>query len=121
VKLDRRELRLKDALTNYLETTRATEQHVTFVKRAINVRLEDWLSYPLSEITGAMIRKRHTELTVDGPVMADETMRALRAVWNAARDEFDRFDIPPCPTDILRKRAGKVENRDRTNQRDRGD
>lgn len=106
-KLDRRELRLKDALTNYLETTRATEQHITFVKRSINVRLEDWLSYPLSEITGAMIRKRHTELTADGPVMADETMRALRAVWNAARDEFDRFDIPPCPTDILRKRAGK--------------
>lgn len=106
-KLDRRELLLKDAVANYLENTRATPQHVSFVKRAMNVRLEEWLDWPLSEITGAMIRKRHSELTENGPVMADETMRALRAVWNAARDEFDKFDIPPCPTDILRKRSGK--------------
>lgn len=105
--LERREITLRDALDAYLETTRACDQHVTFVKRAIEFRLEDWLAHPLSEITGAMVRKRHHELTEDGPVMADETMRAMRAVWNAARDEFEKYDIPPAPTDILRKRSGK--------------
>ena len=39
-KLDRRELLLKDAVANYLENTRATAQHVAFVKRSMNVRLE---------------------------------------------------------------------------------
>lgn len=105
--MERREITLQDALNTYLETTRACDQHVAFVKRSLEVRLDDWLSHPLSEITGAMVRKRHRELTEDGPVMADETMRAMRAVWNAARDEFEKYDIPPPPTDILRKRSGK--------------
>lgn len=107
--LERREITLQDALNTYLETTRACDQHVAYVKRALEVRLEEWLSHPLSEITGAMVRKRHRELTEGGPVMADETMRAMRAVWNAARDEFEKYDIPPCPTDILRKRSGKKQ------------
>lgn len=105
--LDRREVTLKDALDSYLETTGATSQHVTYVTRAINNKLEDWLSYPLTEITGAMVRKRHQELSETGLVMADDTLRAFRTVWNAARDEFEKNDIPSCPTDILRSRSGK--------------
>ena len=39
--------------------------------------------------------------------MADETMRALRVVWNTARLDFERTNLPSCPTDVLRNRRGK--------------
>ncbi len=107
--LERREITLNDALNVYLETSRAGKQQIEYIKRSLLVRLEVWLSYPLSEITGAMVRNRHRELTPEGPVMADETMRAMRTIWNVAREEFENYTIPPCPTDILRSRAGKQQ------------
>lgn len=102
-----REVTLKEALSNYLVTSEATEQHRTFVKRAIEVRLSDWVDYPLSEITMRMVGARHMALTKLGPVMADETMRAFRVVWNTARLDFEKTNLPSCPTDVLQNKRGK--------------
>jgi integrase len=102
-----REVTLKEALSNYLQTSEAVEQHKLFVKRAIEVRLADWNEFPLREITMSMVSRRHILLTKEGPVMADETMRALRSVWNTARLDYERTNLPSCPTDVLQKKRGK--------------
>lgn len=100
-----KELTLQDALDHYLSVTAAGVQHVAFVTRALTVKLCEWLPLPMKAITGQMVRSRHAELTPDGPVMADETMRAFRTVWNAARSEFDDATLGDCPTAKLEKQT----------------
>lgn len=103
-----RELTLQDALDHYLSVTAASAQHVAYVTRALTVKLSEWLPLPLKAITGAMVRARHAELTPDGPVMADETMRAFRTVWNAARSEFEDAALGDCPTAKLEKQTKRT-------------
>ena len=102
-----REVTLKEALSNYLQTSEATGQHKSFVERAVEVRLSDWVDSPLGEITMRMVSARHMALTKLGPVMADETMRAFRVVWNTARLDFEKTNLPACPTDVLQNKRGK--------------
>lgn len=98
---------LRMALAKYLDVTTATEQHVAHVKRAIEVRLKAWLERPLEAIKMADVLAMHTRLSNEAPCMADDVMRAYRAVHNVAQIEFEDARLPPCPTLALKKRQGK--------------
>lgn len=95
---------LRDALALYLATTTTKAQHQEYVRRACETRLKDWLDRPLRDLTRSMIRSRHVTLAKDGKVMANDTLRAFRTVYNSALAEYERANLPVCPTIALRGR-----------------
>lgn len=100
--LERENPTLQNALDGYIEATSACEQHKTYVKRACEIRLKDWLDQPLRDLTRGMIRTRHTALGRDGKTMANDTLRAFRTVYNYALAEYEKAVLPVCPTIALR-------------------
>lgn len=100
--LERENPTLRSALDDYLAASSASEQHKTYVKRACEVRMKDWLAQPLRDITRGMIRTRHSTLGKDGKTMANDTLRAFRTVYNYALAEYEKASLPVCPTIALR-------------------
>jgi integrase len=100
--LERENPTLRSALDGYLDATSACEQHKTYVKRACEVRLKDWLDQPLRDLTRGMIRTKHSALGKEGKTMANDTLRAFRTVYNYALAEYEKASLPVCPTIALR-------------------
>ena len=100
--LERENPTLRHALDGYIATSRAGEQHKTYVKRACEVRMKDWLDQPIRDLTRGMIRTRHTGLGNGGKTMANDTLRAFRTVYNYALAEYEKAALPVCPTIGLR-------------------
>jgi integrase len=100
--LERENPTLRNALEGYLAATSACEQHKTYVKRACEVRLKDWLDQPLRDLTRGMIRTKHSALGKGGKTMANDTLRAFRTVYNYALAEYEKAVLPVCPTIALR-------------------
>jgi integrase len=74
--------------------------------------LEAWLDRPLRGITPAMVEEKYAAIGREaGPAAANNAMRALRAVWNAALDRDET--LPANPVRIL-KRGGWFDVRPRT-------
>ena len=58
--------------------------------------LANWKSIPLTELTRSMVRARHHEISEKrGKVVANQTMRALRAAYNLALRIIDDPDMLP--------------------------
>lgn len=100
--LERENPTLRDALDGYIKATSACEQHKTYVKRACEIRLKDWLDQPLRDLTRGMIRTKHSTLGKGGKTMANDTLRAFRTVYNYALAEYEKAVLPVCPTIALR-------------------
>jgi integrase len=100
--LERENPTLRNALDGYLAATSACEQHKTYVQRACEVRLKDWLDQPLRDLTRGMIRTKHSALGKGGKTMANDTLRAFRTVYNYALAEYEKAVLPVCPTIALR-------------------
>jgi integrase len=100
--LERENPTLRNALDGYLDATSACEQHKTYVKRACEVRLKDWLDQPLRDLTRGMIRTKHSTLGKEGKTMANDTLRAFRTVYNYALAEYEKASLPVCPAIALR-------------------
>jgi len=90
---------LREAWTLY-------ENHLTAKERSQRTRDEywksferycsDWLDRPLVEITTHVAHARHIQIGTDnGKLVANATMRVLRAVWNRARRQHSELREPP--------------------------
>lgn len=55
---------------------------------------EDWLDLPASEVTGAMVKKRHAELVAKSAAQGNLAMRYLRAAFNHLMADYDDEDDP---------------------------
>ena len=102
--LERENPTLRSALAGYLTATSACEQHKTYVRRACDVRMAEWLDRPLRDLTRGMIRTKHSTLGKGGKTMANDTLRAFRTVYNYALAEFEKAALSICPTISLRGR-----------------
>lgn len=100
--LERENPTLHNALDGYIAASSACEQHKTYVKRACEIRLKDWLDQPLRDLTRGMIRTKHSTLGKEGKTMANDTLRAFRTVYNYALAEYEKAVLPVCPTIALR-------------------
>jgi integrase len=100
--LERENPTLQNALDGYIAASSACEQHKTYVKRACEIRLKDWLDLPLRDLTRGMIRTKHSTLGKEGKTMANDTLRAFRTVYNHALAEYEKAVLPVCPTIALR-------------------
>lgn len=100
--LERENPTLRHALDGYIAASRAGEQHKTYVKRACEVRMKDWLDQPLRDLTRGMIRSKHSTLGKGGKTMANDTLRAFRTIYNYALAEYEKAALPVCPTIALR-------------------
>ncbi|WP_439545011.1 tyrosine-type recombinase/integrase [Sandarakinorhabdus sp.] len=100
--LERENPTLRSALKGYLGATTACSAHKTYVQRACEVRLKDWLDHALRDVTRGMIRTKHAALGREGKTMANDTLRAFRTVYNYALAEYERASLPVCPTIALR-------------------
>jgi integrase len=72
--------------------------------------LSDWRRRPLAEITRQDVLARHKKLTeTNGPVAANNVLRWLRAVYNAAMIVHE--DLPPNPCIVLGDRWNREVRR----------
>lgn len=114
---------LGDALDSYIEHRKLKPKTQDNYRQMFRLHLSDWLSFPVGEITGAMVSKRHTEIAngkrqrtalnktatkKDGEILiektevpaskkreasADGAMRVLRAVLNYAFGDDEDLGI----------------------------
>lgn len=66
----------------------------------------DWMKLPVTNITGAMVKKRHSEIAKASPAQADLAFRYLRAAFNhVVADSEDENDpiIKKNPVDRLNR------------------
>lgn len=72
--------------------------------------LSDWKRRPLAEITRQDVLARHKKLTeTNGPIAANNVLRWLRAVYNAAMIVHE--DLPPNPCIVLGDRWNRETRR----------
>lgn len=73
----------------------------------VNRDLKEWKNKPLASITGIMVQNRHKELSQESETGANKAMRALRAFFNFARDQYEdnqgRSLFPDNPTRKLKR------------------
>lgn len=84
-----------------VKATLTLRNHDRFVET-----LADWKARPLAELTRQEVLARHKKLTKeDGPVAANNVLRWLRAVYNAAMIVHE--SLPPNPCIVLGDRWNK--------------
>ena len=122
--IDPKEKKAVDAtLRTTLETYLAARKDlrpasVKAYRTGVEKYLENWLDWPLRDITSEMVEARHIEIASEikgkryaGTTTANATMRALRAIWNFAADRTP--DLPPNPVRRLRRQWYPEPRRER--------
>ena len=113
-------LTLRSTLTDYLAARKDLRPKSVEDYRAIIERyLAAWLDRPLREITPEMVEARHraiaAEVLVDGrysgEASANGAMRALRLLWNFAKEREP--NLPENPVARLRRQWFPVSRRER--------
>jgi integrase len=75
-----------DVLEHYLQTRRRLRETTRVEYRELLDRyLRDWLSVPVTRISGEMVRERHAKIAQRAPGAADSVMRVLRALLRFAQ------------------------------------
>lgn len=68
-------------------------------RRAVELHLASWKDRPLGQITREMVEVRHRQMSKSSPAAADNTMRALRAIFNFAAGKYEDEKGRPLFTD----------------------
>ncbi len=99
---------LGDCYQDYLKVRKHLKPNTLHdYERNINGAFSDWIDLPLSEITKAMVEKRHQALGKKSHARANNAMRMLRALFNFAINQYEDKDGQPVvqfnPVDRLSK------------------
>ena len=86
-----RRITVIQAMEDYFEARGSNLKHSTKAnyRRAVELHLSSWSSKRLSTITREMVEVRHRQLSKKSPSAADNTMRALRAIFNFAAGKYE--------------------------------
>jgi integrase len=79
------------------------------IKRHVTVSFKDWTDKPVASITPDACLKRFREMSVTGPVSANQALRVLRALLNAAREASETAEgvatiLPQNPVSKIKKK-----------------
>ena len=92
-----RAVTLRQALEEYLAPSRTLKPRTASRYRQLVERVfADWLERPLVDISKDMVAKRHARLGQDnGPALANQAMRVLRAIFNFSLARYEDRDGEP--------------------------
>lgn len=109
---------LGDVAKAYLDREKLKPSTAKWITYFVDKVFADWKSKPITSITGAMVTKRHKEISEQGlkgkktpkgaPASANSAMVNLRALLNFANRQWRRADgsllIPHLPTEVMADR-----------------
>jgi len=106
---------LSEVLEDYLKASNLRPDTITTYKRAVNEDFKKQKDKPLGSITGIDIQKRHREISKYSKSRANKTMRAIRALFNFARDQYEdsngRSLFPDNPVRKMKRQWNKETRR----------
>ena len=100
---------LRQALDSYLQASpNLRSRSAVEYRRVVERHLEPWLDRPMRELTREMVEERHREIAelvgrggrYNGQATANGAMRALKVLWNYAKD---RATLPANPVKLGRQ------------------
>lgn len=109
---------LGDVAKAYLDREKLKPSTAKWISYFVDKVFADWKDKPITAITGAMVTKRHKEISEQGlkgkktpkgaPASANSAMVNLRALLNFANRQYRRADgsllIPHLPTEVMADR-----------------
>ncbi len=106
---------LVQVFEDYQSASKLRPNTLSSYKLAIDRDLKDWNNKPLTEISGAMVQKRHSKLSKISDTSANKSMRVLRALFNFARDQYEDSHghslFPDNPTRKLKRQWNRESRR----------
>jgi integrase len=116
---------LGDVAKEYLARDKLRPSTAQWISYFVDKVFADWKDKPITSITGAMVTKRHREISEKGlkgkkipkgaPASANSAMVNLRALLNFANRQYRRADgsllIPHLPTEVMADRWNEEGDR----------
>jgi len=97
---------LEGAFKQYLKVRQLKPSTISSMEYMVKQMFADWEKKPLNDITRDMVQKRHQRMAAEnGKVHADNSMRALRTIFNFAIAQYVKDDeeslIRSNPVNVL--------------------